>query len=321
MQPPDRNISYSVSCNGHHMGDFEIDRIVELLACGEFKETDLYFTEGMADWDVLSSLRKEVEAAKAFPPSKVNPAPPVAKRPKIKTPPLRKRQTPKQAARSQSQSGSASVSPVLFLAVVIGLLCGYLWTVCFPRERVVTVDRVRAVPVERVVATDAGSAITADDLRRLGLGAAVEAALVTDREDHKLFPLTEGSLVQVSVKVVGSVANGGGSEEKVRARVAQLLTARGLAVAAPGQASETQLALDIQLFGETEAIAGHIGVTLFQTIHAGKDRIWRKGAYPVWRRSKYFTGYNTETLSLLPLLTDELTTEVATALLRLAPAR
>ena len=60
MKPPDRSISYSISCNGHVMGEFEIDRIAELMACGEFKESDLYYAEGMADWDVLASLKKEV---------------------------------------------------------------------------------------------------------------------------------------------------------------------------------------------------------------------------------------------------------------------
>ena len=277
------------------MGEFEIDRIAELLACGEFSELDFYYTVGMADWDTLASLKKEVEAARAFPPSKAYPPQPVAKRPKIKTPPPRKRQAPKPAGRTQSQSAPSGGLTTTFLPVIIGLVCGYLWTVFFPREKTVFVDRVRAVPLERVVATSVASTVTADDIRRLGLGAAVEAAHL--------------------------VANGFAPEEKVKTRVEQLLVSRGFRVAASGEESETSLVLEIELFGTTSDISGHIGATLSQMIQAGKERTWRRGSYPVWRRSKYFTKYNTDTLSLLPLLTDELTTEVATALQRSSQPR
>jgi hypothetical protein len=165
-----------------------------------------------------------------------------------------------------------------------------------------------------VVATSAGSAVTADDIRRLGLGAAVESARLSRNDEDKVFPHAAGSAIRVAVKVTGSVANGGVPEEKVRARVEQLLASRGLRVASAGEESETGLVMDIQLFGTQQDISGHIGATLSQNIRAGKDRTWRKGEYPVWRRSKYFTGYNADTLSLLPLLTDELSAEVATTL-------
>ena len=303
------------------MGEFEIDRIAELLACGEFSELDFYYTVGMADWDTLASLKKEVEAARAFPPSKAYPPQPVAKRPKIKTPPPRKRQAPKPAGRTQSQSAPSGGLTTTFLPVIIGLVCGYLWTVFFPREKSVFVDRVRAVPLERVVATSVASTVTADDIRRLGLGAAVEAAHLARSDDDRLFPLAVGASIHVSVKVTGSVANGFAPEEKVKTRVEQLLVSRGFRVAASGEESETSLVLEIELFGTTSDISGHIGATLSQMIQAGKERTWRRGSYPVWRRSKYFTKYNTDTLSLLPLLTDELTTEVATALQRSSQPR
>ncbi len=314
MKPPDRSKYYSVSCNGHVMGDFEIDRIAELMACGEFTESDLYYAEGMADWDVLASLKKEIEAARAFPPSNTQSVQPAPKRPKIKTPPPRKRQTPKQVSRGHSRPASSAGGTPLVLPVIIGLSLGYLWTVLFPREKTVTVERIREVPVERVVATAAGSAITADDIRRLGLGAAVEGARLARNDEDKIFPHGAGSVIRVAVKVTGSVANGGVSEGKVKARVEQLLVSRGLRVAAAGEDGETRLTLDIQLFGKQDDISGHIGMTLSQDIHAGKDRTWRRGDYPVWRRSKYFTGYNTDTLSLIPLLTDELSAEVSAAL-------
>jgi hypothetical protein len=296
------------------MGEFEIDRIAELLAYGEFKESDLYYTEGMADWDVLASLKTEVEAARAFPPSKAQFAQPAPKKPKIKTPPPRKRQAPKPVSRVQSQPASSGGKSTFYLPVFVGLACGYVWTLLFPREKIVTVERVVDVPYERVVATSAGSAVTADDIRRLGLGAAVESARLSRNDEDKVFPHAAGSAIRVAVKVTGSVANGGVPEEKVRARVEQLLASRGLRVASAGEESETGLVMDIQLFGTQQDISGHIGATLSQNIRAGKDRTWRKGEYPVWRRSKYFTGYNADTLSLLPLLTDELSAEVATAL-------
>jgi hypothetical protein len=314
MKPPDRSISYSISCNGHVMGEFDIDRIAELLACGEFSEADLYFTEGMADWEVLASLKKEVEAARAFPPSTTQSPQPAPKKAKMKTPPPRKRPATKPVSRVQSQPASSGGKSTFYLPVFVGLACGYVWTLLFPREKIVTVERVVDVPYERVVATSAGSAVTADDIRRLGLGAAVESARLSRNDEDKVFPHAAGSAIRVAVKVTGSVANGGVPEEKVRARVEQLLASRGLRVASAGEESETGLVMDIQLFGTQQDISGHIGATLSQNIRAGKDRTWRKGEYPVWRRSKYFTGYNADTLSLLPLLTDELSAEVATAL-------
>lgn len=320
MRPPDRSIIYRVSRDGHVMGDHDIDQIAKMLKWGEFFETDLYFAEGMSDWDELASLKKEVEAARAHPPGQAAPTAPVRSRPKVKAPPPRARLACKPGR--QAHPVAASWSPAgLLPGLCLGLLCGYLWTVFFPQEKTVTIERTREVPVERVIATDVGSAVTADDLRRLGLGAAVEAALVTERDDHKLFPLAAGSPIEVRVEIMGSVAGGRLPAEKVRARVEQLLTARGLRVAPPAEAAETRLTVDVQLFGDADDIAGHIGMTFYQTIHAGRDRIWRKGAYPVWRRSKYFTGYDKETLSLLPLLTDELTADIAAALQRLDPAR
>jgi hypothetical protein len=56
------------------MGEFDIDRIVELLDSGEFMWTDLWWHQGVTAWSPLTNLRQEVAAVKAFPPVTASPA-------------------------------------------------------------------------------------------------------------------------------------------------------------------------------------------------------------------------------------------------------
>ena len=66
MRPPNRSIIYRVSRSGHVMGEYDIDRIVELLDSGEFLWTVFCWTQGIAGLAPLSNLRAEVAAVKAF---------------------------------------------------------------------------------------------------------------------------------------------------------------------------------------------------------------------------------------------------------------
>ncbi len=74
MNPPDRTLIYRVSRGGHVMGEFDIDRIVDLLDSGEFLWTDLCWHQRMSGWTPLANLRSEIAAAKAFPPVAAMPA-------------------------------------------------------------------------------------------------------------------------------------------------------------------------------------------------------------------------------------------------------
>jgi hypothetical protein len=138
MNPPDRTLIYRVSRGGHVMGEFDIDRIVDLLDSGEFLWTDLFWCQGMSGWTPLANLRSEVAAAKAFPPVAAMPAAVASgRRPR------------------QPVAGASVVKPVptpvfagywwVIAGVSLGALIGLLTTHFFPT--VVQIDR----PVDRVV--------------------------------------------------------------------------------------------------------------------------------------------------------------------------
>ena len=138
MNPPNRSIIYRVSRNGHVMGEYDIDRIVELLDSGEFLWTDLCWAQGMAGWAPLSNLRAEVAAAKAFPAAAAMPTPVASGRRRMQAP----------AAQTAAPQASASgVAGWMWIVggVTLGALVGLLTTQLFPNT--VLVDR----PVEKVV--------------------------------------------------------------------------------------------------------------------------------------------------------------------------
>jgi hypothetical protein len=138
MSPPNRSIIYRVSRSGHVMGEYDIDRIVELLDSGEFLWTDLCWAQGMAAWAPLSNLRAEIAAVKAFPSSASMATPVASGRRRMQVP------TSHMAA---PQAAAPSVAGWVWLVggVTLGVLVGLLTTQLFPN--IVQVDR----PVEKIV--------------------------------------------------------------------------------------------------------------------------------------------------------------------------
>ncbi len=120
------------------MGEFDIDRIVELLDSGELLWTDLCWTQRMSGWAPLTQLRGDVAAAKAFPQSAVIPAPAVSGRP-------RPRPSMPPASTPQASSAGHANWGWIVGGVTIGAIVGMLTTYLFPN--VVVVDR----PVEKIV--------------------------------------------------------------------------------------------------------------------------------------------------------------------------
>jgi len=136
MNPPDRTVIYRVSRNGHVMGEYDIDRIVELLDVGEFLWTDLYWGQGMADWSPMTNLRSEVLAAKTFPPVVAMSRPAASGR---------RGMSPAGAPVSASAASRVAGWWWGVGAVLLGALAGLLTTHFFPT--IVVVDR----PVEKIV--------------------------------------------------------------------------------------------------------------------------------------------------------------------------
>jgi hypothetical protein len=158
MNPPNRAAVYRIARSGNQLGEYDIDRIVELLDSGELLWSDLGWTAGMAGWAPLTNLRAEVAAAKAFPPVASTAVPP----------PLanRRRPTPVPALQPASPVVAPSVAPAagagwgwVLGGVVLGALLGLLITAMFPSielvdrpvEVVKTVEKVVERPVERRV--------------------------------------------------------------------------------------------------------------------------------------------------------------------------
>jgi len=139
MNPPDRTLVYRVSRNKHVMGEFDIDRIVELLDAGEFFWTDLCWTEGMGGWEPLSSLRSEIAAAKAF-PAFTTAAPAAAGRRRMASP-----KAPSPGATRPHVAGWSWIAAGVSLGALVGLLTAQL----FPEE--VQVDRIVEKIVEKPV--------------------------------------------------------------------------------------------------------------------------------------------------------------------------
>jgi hypothetical protein len=138
MNQPNRTLIYRVSRSGHVIGEYDIDRIVELLDSGEFLWTDLCWAQGMAAWAPLSNLRSEVAAVKAFPAAAAMPTPVASGRRRMQAP------AAQTAAPQVSASGIAGWMWIVG-GVTLGALVGLLTTHLFPN--VVQVDR----PVEKIV--------------------------------------------------------------------------------------------------------------------------------------------------------------------------
>ena len=137
MNPPNRGAIYRVSRSGNVFGEYDIDRIVELLDSGELLWTDLCWVSGMSSWEPLSTLRAEIAAAKAFPPV-VAP---------VTTPVVGRRRTQPPSLQASVPQGVPSVAAGWWWVaggVALGAVIGLLITSLFPS--IVQVDR----PVEVV---------------------------------------------------------------------------------------------------------------------------------------------------------------------------
>jgi len=225
MNPPNRSLIYRVSRSGHVMGEYDIDRIVELLDSGEFLWTDLCWAQGMAGWAPLSALRTEIAAAKAFPPVVATPTPVASGRRRMQSP------TAQMAAPQTSAPGVAGWVWIVG-GVALGVLVGLLTTHLFPK--VVTVDR----PVEKIVDRPVEVVRTVE--RRVDVPAALTAEQKAAEVFYRrFFDVTEhkkGSpLFKVSnrVKVFTNFSGDGKhvfSEGLVRSRVESVFRDQGFRV-------------------------------------------------------------------------------------------
>ena len=318
MNPPNRSIVYRVSRSGHVMGEYDIDRIVELLDSGEFLWTDLCWAQGMAGWAPLSNLRAEVAAAKAFPAVAAMPTPVASGRRRMQAP------SAQVAAPQASASGVASWMWIVG-GVTLGALVGLLTTHLFPN--VVTVDR----PVEKIVEKPVEVIRTVD--RRVDVPAVLTAfqldavALANARADalKREVGWRATSMVPVFDKkvrvVVNSQAeNGAVSIESIRARVESNLRRNGFEVIS--ESNNTEFASTIVIANllcvdpkDRDQIAGHIGLTVKQFVLVAGGGL-HKQSWVTMNDYGVTLLYGSKNFYKIPSLFDDLTVEASHDLLK-----
>ena len=319
MKAPDRSIIYTVTKNGHVMGDFDIDRLAQYIDWGELSfDSDHYNTDDFDDWRPLSELKGEVAATKANPPQA---AATVVRKPRAKkAPPVKpKRQLVKPSLKAVPKPRWGMP---LSLGIITGCVAAYLLMTFIdirPEDRIIvrTVDRI----VEKVVEVPGRNAFTPEAVRHRDLGIKVESARELGNDEAAIFPFDKSAPVYLKVSVVGGVIRGAITEARLRDRIESLLRSKGFHFSPYQNSVETEIEVELQVFGTAPHISGHYAFTVRQRLHAGKGDVWKKGRFPVWRGSKYFTGYDDATLSLVPLLSDELSSAVVDALTNLGIGR
>jgi hypothetical protein len=271
MNPPNRSIVYRVSRSGHVMGEYDIDRIVELLDSGEFLWTDLCWAQGMAGWAPLSNLRAEVAAAKAFPPVAAMPVPVASGRRRMQAP---------SSQMSAPQTNTPSVAGWMWIVggVTLGALVGLLTTQLFPNT--VLVDR----PVEKIVekVVDRPVEVIRTVERRVDVPAVltkeqVEATeYLKQRNDAYLREVGSGStallpVLEKKIKVyvfLDDVLKRSISEGSVRARVEAVLRRNGFIILPEDSKDFANTIINAGIYrADAESlteISGSIGLTVYQ---------------------------------------------------------
>jgi hypothetical protein len=249
------------------MGEFDIDRIVDLLDSGEFLWSDLYWHQGMSGWLALANLQPEIVASKSFPTVAAIPSPQVSGRRRMQT-------IPKAATHTTASSRTPGWWWILggvLVGALVGLLCAHL----FPK--VVEVDR----PVEKVVEKPVEVVRTIE--RRVDVPVSLtkeqQEAIdyVKERDDAYLREVGIGATAMVPVmekKIklfveMDDVLKQSISEESIRARVEGAFRRNGFEVVDPKDKSvfcNTRLTAEIFRADDksTTQIAGVIRLKVAQ---------------------------------------------------------
>ncbi len=307
MNPPDRSIVYRVSRNGHVMGEFDIDRIVELLDSGEFLWTDLCWTQGMSGWAPLTQLRGAVAAAKAFPPVAAMPVPVASGRRRV--PPPMPQASPSQVT-SSSVAGWGWIAGGVILGAVVGLLITYL----FPNVVMVDrpVDRVVEKPVE-VVRTvekrvDVPAMLSAVQVEAIDFARARDDAIKREVgwAATAMVPVFDK---KVRVVVRSLVAEEAVSADAVRARVESVLRRNGFQVITESDNSEfasTILIASLQCADpkDTDQISGQLSLTVMQYVLVSGGGI-QKRAWVTMNDYNYTLHYGSLNFHKIPERFDD----------------
>lgn len=318
MNQPNRTLIYRVSRSGHVMGEYDIDRIVELLDSGEFLWTDLCWAQGMAAWAPLSNLRAEVAAVKAFPASAAMPTPVASGRRRMQAPSA-------QVAKTQAATPSVAGWMWIVGGVTLGALVGLLTTHLFPN--VVTVDR----PVEKIVEKPVEVIKTVE--RRVEVPAVLTPSqlealdFVQKRDDafKRDVGFGSSSIVpvfdkKVKVFVYSQASESAVSSSSIRARVESVLRRDGFLVIPESDESEfastTVIAsLDCVERKDGEQITGSINLAINQYGLFAGGKI-QKQAWVTMTRHGMSVQFGANNFYKIPALFDDFAVKASNDLLK-----
>ncbi len=305
------------------MGEFDIDRIVDLLDSGEFLWTDLCWCQGMSGWTPLANLRSEVAAAKAFPPVAAMAAPMASgRRPRQPSPGA---SVPVPATKS---SGGFAGWWWLVAGVSSGALIGLLTTHFFPT--IVQVDRVvekiveKPVEVVRVVEkrVEVPAQLTPAQLQMSELIKAREDAFKRDVGwgATAMVPVVEK---KVRVVVDSQVKDTVVSSSAIRARVESVLRRNGFVIVPEGDkdvfaATMVVAELNCADANDADQVSGGVQLTVKQycLIEGGS---LQKLAWVTMSQYGMTIRYGSRNFYKIPALFDDFAVEVSNDLLKAGP--
>ncbi len=321
MNPPDRTLIYRVSRGGHVMGEFDIDRIVELLDSGEFMWTDLCWHQRMSGWAPLASLRSEVAAAKAFPPLAATPAPVASGRRRSSPPPAAP------LAVQKSSSGFAGWWWVVS-GVSLGALIGLLTTHFFPT--IVQVDRIvekvveKPVEVVRVVEkrVDVPAQLTPAQLEAIDFAQKRDDAFKRDAGwgETAMVPVFDK---KVKVVVDSQVSSAVVSPTTIRARVETVLRRNGFVVVSEDNKDDFASTIIVATLNcaddkDMDEVSGSVQITVKQYGLIAGGAI-QKLAWVTMKQYGMTIRYGSRNFYKIPALYDDFTVEASNDLLKAGP--
>ncbi len=310
------------------MGEYDIDRIVELLDSGEFLWTDLCWAQGMAGWVPLSALRSEVAAAKAFPPVAAMPTPVASGRRQMQAP-----ATPVATTQAVTQGVAGWIWIVG--GVILGALVGLLSTHLFPN--VVVVDR----PVEKIVEKTIEVVRTVekpvDVIRTVEKRVEVPAALTQAQEQAIAFAISRDDAFKrevgvgptamvpvfdkkVRVVVDSQVEDGFVSKGSIRARVESTLRRNGFTVISESDSKEFASTIIVAVLecvdpSDRAQISGSIRLTVNQYCLLAGGEI-QKLAWVTMNQYGMTLQYGSKNFYKIPSLFDDFAIQASNDLLK-----
>ncbi len=305
------------------MGEYDIDRIVELLDSGEFLWTDLCWMQGMSGWTPLTQLRGEVAAAKAFPPVVAMPVPLASGRRRAQPPVPHASPSPA----SSVFTGWAWIAGGVTLGAIIGLLITYLFPTIVHVDK--PVERIVEKPVEVLrtveVIKDVEKRVEVPASLTAAQAEAIDFARMRDDANKRESGWGSTSMIpvhdkKVRVAVESQAAPDAVSVEAIRARVESVFRRNGFQVIAETDATEFAGTLVLASLKcadpkDTSRISGRLSLSVIQNVLLSGGGI-QKRAWVTMTDQGLTLQYGASSFHKIPELFDDLAVRASNDLMK-----